>query len=257
MSANGEVEVAVRAEGVDDATGEFDPSAADGGDGGGDQTNIAQTATNTGKMVKTLAILGAILSVFNDLLQIVGIISSIARAFIAPLAVMLLRLFQPVLGLLFQILPAWLSFIDENEGAFKMILYALAPILFGIELLVGTLTGVYNFLKSLPGKIKQFIADVEQSVDDAVDYLQSLPGDIWEKFKQLPGMIADNIESQLPDLGALGAGAGSQPLLAGLSRLLSFGDDSDSGQGAPNISIEGGLGAFISQITDDTGIDFP
>lgn len=142
MSADGEVSVAVTAEGTEDAAAELsdaDPSggaAAGGGGGMGGGGGLKQSLKG--------GLIGGLLSqLLGPLLDVLSPILGILRAFLAPLAVFLLRLFQPVLRLLIGLLPAWMSFIDTAmQGLPKLIA------------MITSLPGdIWNFVSSLPGMI--------------------------------------------------------------------------------------------------------
>lgn len=152
MSADGEIEIAVNAEGVDDAAaeladGEGTPSVAAGG-GDGEGGGGLSTAVQGG-------IVGGLLSqALGPLLDVLSPILKVLQAALAPLATMLLRLLSPVLRWLIQLLPGWMQFIDDLPEYVQQAI---------------------DWIQGLPGAIW--------------DYVSGLPGDIWAEFAGLPGEI--------------------------------------------------------------------
>ena len=254
--ADGEVSVSVRAEGVEDAAGEMDPDAAAAtrGGGGGDDP-LAATAANTTRMVKLLAVLGAIFAVFNDVLEIFATVSAILQAFVAPLAVILMRLFQPVLRILLELLPAWMSFIDENEGQFATLLAGLMPWLVLIPSIVDAVRGLWETLKATPDRIGGFIDGVRDRLGDVASAIRSLPSRIWSFMERLPALIGSAVADRLPDLPGTGGARRTTQRAADRVDEATGGRLSDARDTI--INIGGGLTPFIDSITQNGSIDFP
>lgn len=127
MSADGEISVAVRAEGVNEAAAEMGGDGQQGGgggnalagggggggdggdgdgDGGGGGGGIGQALSGgiVGGLVSQL--LGPLLDILDPILKILN-------AFLAPVSAMLMRLLMPVLRFMIQLLPGWIQFINE------------------------------------------------------------------------------------------------------------------------------------------------
>ena len=275
--SDGEVSVSVRAEGVEDAAGEMDPdaAAATGGEGG----PMGQVSQDTSRIVKVLGVIAAVIAIFEDVLDLVTVVANILRAFVAPLAVILMRLFQPVLRILLQLLPAWMSFIDENEGEFATLLAGLVPWVMWIPSVVDAVRGMWDTLKGVPGRIGAFIDNARDRIGDVVDGVRELPsrigafidnardriGDvvdgvktlpsrIWSFMERLPGLIGDAVSDVLPDLPGTGA-ADTARDLGGRFDEATGGRLSDAAETVVNIG--GGLTPFVEEITQNGSIDFP
>lgn len=154
MSANGDIEIAVTAEGADDAAAELAEggeaegggmaAAAGGGGGGGLRGNL-----------RAGAIAGALLSVIGPLLDILNPIMKILQAFLAPLSIMLMRLLSPVLRVLIRLLPAWFAFMEwVNDG----------------------IAGILSWFEELGANTREFINTLATG-------LSNLPGQIWTAIK--------------------------------------------------------------------------
>jgi len=140
--ADGEINVNVRADGVDEAAEDVADDGGmglGGGDGGGEGRvgGLAQSIKGgiVGGLVASL--LGPLLDVFEPFVKIL-------QAFVAPLAQVLLRLFTPVLRFLIQLLPAWFDFVDENEGLVGELLMALSPLVTILSYLPSIVNGLQN-----------------------------------------------------------------------------------------------------------------
>jgi hypothetical protein len=224
--ADGEVEVAVRAEGVDEAAAEM------GGDGDGDGGGGGRGRGGDGlaTAIKGGIVGGLISSALEPLLEVLDPFLQILQAFVAPLAVVLLRLFTPVLRLLIGLLPAYLDKFDEFETGIGAVLAALFP-------LAAFLPSIVNFVSKLPDK------------------LDALPGKIKDFVMDLPGKIA-------AALNPVSGGGDSPPLLGrprGRDSPLTAEETSER-TGLPEpvsriINISGGLAPFVSQITANANVD--
>jgi len=124
--ADGEINVAVQAEGVDDAAGEL---GGDGGGGGGGDAagglggggGGGGGKKGLGSLGKILTKIAALLVFLGPILDVLGTVTKVLTAFVAPLAVMLLRLLSPVMKILIKALPAWLNFMEDvNNGIEKI-----------------------------------------------------------------------------------------------------------------------------------------
>ena len=251
--ADGEVNVAVRAEGVEDATGEFDSDAA-GGDGGGGGGGMGQLTSDTGRILKVLGVIAAIIAIFEDVLDLVTVVADIARAFIAPLAVILMRLFQPVLRILLQLLPAWMDFVDENEGLLGELLAGLVPWVMWIPSVVDRLRGVWDTLKGVPSSIGEYIDDARDRIGDVVDGVRDLPSRIWSFMERLPELIGSAVSDVLPALPGKGAADTARDTGRRVDEATG-GRLSDARDTVVNIG--GGLTPFIDEITKNGSFDFP
>ena len=277
--ADNEVEVAVRAEGVEDATGEFDgDAAAAGGDGGG--AGMGQLTSDTGRILKVLGVIAAVIAIFEDVLDLVSVVANILRAFVAPLAVILMRLFQPVLRILVQLLPAWMDFIDSNKGMIGEFLAGLVPWVMWLPAVVDRLRDVWDTLKgvpgrigafidgardrigdvvsgiqSLPGRIGAFIDGARDRIGDVVSGIQSLPSRIWSFIERLPDLIGSAVGDRLPDLPGTGGARDTTRRAAGRVDEATGGRLSDTRDTIVNIG--GGLTPFVDEITKNGSIDWP
>ena len=246
MSANGEIEIAVTAEGADQAAQDL----ADGGDGGDGPPLGGGGGGGDGGggglrgNLKAGAIAGVLMSLLGPLLDVLNPIMKILQAFLAPLATFLMRLFQPVLQvLLTKVLPMWLSFMRiANRGIPNL-----------ISLLTSVPGRIWDFVSALPGQIwsaikggaswlangavaigsavwdavsagAAWIANgataigkavwdfTKSTVMDIFNTLTSLPGDIWDFMKKLPGQIASQLKDVIP--GAATGGIATAPTLS-------------------------------------------
>ena len=250
---DGEVSVAVRAEGVEDAAGEMDPdaAAATGGESGGP---MGQVSKDTSRIVKVLGVIAAVIAIFEDVLNLVAVVANILRAFVAPLALILMRLFQPLLRDLIRLVPAWMDFIDENEGQFATLLAGLMPWLVLIPSIVDAVRGLWDFMKGVPDRIGGFIDGVRDRIGGVVDGVKDLPSRIWSFMERLPGLIGDAVSDVLPDLPGTGA-ADTARDLGGRFDEATGGRLSDAAETVVNIG--GGLTPFVEEITQNGSIDFP
>lgn len=237
MSADGEIEIAVKAEGAQDAAAEVaDSDAAPAGGGGGQPGGFGRGLARAGTI-------GFIVSkLLGPILDILGPIQQLLEAFLAPIAILLLRLLQPALRLLIKVLPAWLNFIDTIIGLVEFVQETSRDIW----------SAITRWVPRLPGLIRD---KLQSAFDTVVSTLESLPSDIWQKVKQLAGMIATKIGEQLPDFGGTVSNATS-----------AFGSAVDDAQGVFNnpgqtaenvqITLAGGLDTLVERIERDTNFEF-
>lgn len=249
MSTNGDIEIAVQAEGVEDATGDLGGDGGGGGGGGGGGAGGLTDALKGG-------IIGGLLSqAIGPLLDVLNPILNALTAFLAPLAVFLLRLFQPVLRVLFnRVLPAWLEFMriaTAGIPALQELLISLPGMVWsalksGASWLVnapGAIAGaVWSALKSgaswlvggavnIAGAVwkalkngaawlvggavniaKQAWSYLQQGFTAVEEGLKTVLEDIWNSIKTLPGSIASQLKSKIPGFAAGGVVTG--PTLA-------------------------------------------
>jgi len=292
MSANGEIEIAVTAEGADQAAQELAGDGEEGGGpplGGGDDGGGGLRGN-----LKAGAIAGVLLSLLGPLLDVLNPIMKVLQAFLAPLATFLMRLLQPVLRvLLTKVLPAWLSFIRiANRGIPQL-----------VSLLTSVPGRIWDFVSALPGQIwGAFAAGAtwlangasaigssvwsaistgatwfangattigsavwsffKSSVTDMVSLLTSLPSDIGDFITDLPGDIAralKNVLPQLADGGIVNAptlatvGEAGPEAIIPLDRLEAMMDQQRGG--GTSVSISGGLSTFVENVERSSQVD--
>lgn len=287
MSTNGDIEIAVSAEGVDEAAADLGGDGDGGGPpGGGGQDGQGGLRGN----LRSGAIAGALISALGPLLDVVSPILQVLNAFLAPVATMLLRLLAPVLRvLLTRVLPVWLGFMDFVDSAlsdFHPLLQAMAlvmpallvPLLaleaLGIDIkafVSDIVTGIGNLAGDIWGKIKggaSWITEGASNIGSAVwdsisgwantvkTTLSDLPSDIWEKMKQLSTDIAQALAGVIP-----GASVSDVPGTTGSSDPIftepddTEGPDPKPNQPEVNVGIQGGLNAFVDGISTDPRLD--
>jgi len=231
--ADGEINVSVRAEGVDDAAGELGgdgdgPSGGGmgaGGDGGG-RGNTFQ---------KLLTRIAGLLVFLGPILDAVGVVTNILTAFVAPLAVLLLRLLQPAIRLLLAVLPLWFEFVGFLDTVVQELLELRNRV-------VGTLLSLLG------------ISNPIEAVRDGVDSVKTTVGNVWDTLKNMLESLRNlpsNIADRLPSAGDVGGRA-----TEGIGNAL-LGDDDSRRRQAVNIGISGGLEPFIDRLTRDGSVDFP
>ena len=245
MSADGEIQIAVRSEGVEDAAGEFGGDTAGGGGpggtGGGGATaeGIQSTASSTKRMAGLLGAIAALLTVIEPIMRVLGVVSNVLQAFVAPLAMVLMRLLQPALRWLLQLLPGWLNWIEENEGKIDAVIaqiYMLGALLVPVlELIRDSIIGTKNWLeRNWPGG--SAFDDVTGGGD----------GPFFGAAR----------EGSFVDLGP--RGFFEEQIL---ERLRNLGNDSEqqrTGPGprnAPTIVFSGGLSAFLDTKETDPNLE--
>jgi len=180
----------------------------------------------------------------------------VLTAFVAPLAITLLRLLTPVLRLMLKILPAWFAFTGAINDVLTELL-EVKPLLRPLFLLITIVAGIQRLIGMIPG-IEQLIGRTESRVGDVVNGITNLPGRIWSFMMRLPDMISNRLTNLIPGTGDIGDRVGG-----GLSRLRGFlgGDDGGGAGGTDqplvNLAISGGLSPFVKQIEQDGSIDLP
>lgn len=272
--ADGEIEVSVRAEGVDEAAGEL------GADG--DRPSMGrQRDSGRMDMGKLLAKIAGLLVFLGPILDILGVVSSVLTAFVAPLAVTLLRLLTPLLRGLLLILPLWTALFERiNDGLdlifnpLQLLLGIVQLIARGVDAAEGLLDRVsdrvsgvsdriddaISTVRGLPARIGSAVPSLEvvesalttsrdilSRVEDGISDAESRIGDLLKSLQELP----QNIASALPSLG------GGDVIDRG-REFLSRGDDGrGERRGDTNIQIAGGLETFIDRVVRNGSVDFP
>jgi len=227
--ADGEIELQVNADGVEDAAGELDETATDagGGAGGGGGGGLGGTG---GRMVRLLGAIVALLALVEPILDVLGVVSNVLKAFVAPLAVVLLRVLQPVLRLLLELLPVWLNWVSNNEGLLNQLGAALLPITIWLPILADLFGRARDLLQGLPGKIGEFFDTLPQDIGEAI--AERLPGDFSDTGSGVERGLRGDPPGQDATAGETAGGA--------LGTL---------------IRISGGLTPFIDEVTRNGNVD--
>jgi hypothetical protein len=227
--ADGQVEVSVRADGVEDAAGEMAPDAAGadiGGPGGDGRGGGRLGGKLIGRLLGLLAFLGPILDV-------IGVMSQILEALIAPFAVVLLRFLQPFMMTALKALPYVIDIADFMADAI----------------------GLLNRMR------EAFWSAIWNGVQRLGGWILSLPERIWGFMQRLPDMIGMAVGNVLPDVPTLGGGDGFlselRDAVGGGAGDFFGGPGEGVTTGGPVVNITGGLEAFIRRITQDSDFDFP
>jgi hypothetical protein len=283
MSADGNIEIAVTAEGTDEAAQEL--AEGDGGGGGGGMAPGGGGGDGPGGLRGALrgGIIGGLLSqLLGPLLDILTPILDVLKAFLAPLAVFLLRMFQPVLRELIKLLPAWFDFMDtalDGVGRLEAIGQDLvrsvlslpgdiwSAILGGATWLANGAAAIGSAVWSAVSSGAAWMANGAASIGRKVwDFMSGwasrlasaigdLPGDIWDFMKDLPGDIADALKSVIP-----GNATGGVVPSPGLSFVAEDGPEAiipldklegmmeQGGGGSTAVNITGGLSSFVENI---------
>ena len=233
--ADGEIEVSVRADGVDDAAGELggDGGASGRGGMGGDGRGRSGGQQNT--FTKLLTRIAGLIVFLGPILDAIGVITNILTAFVAPVAVVLLRLLQPLIRLLLFVLPIWFEFV----GFLDMVVQEVNELRNRFIDTLLELLGISDPIEA----VRDGIDTLKDTFNDARDRL----GNILDTLRNLPSNIAD----RLPSAGDVGGRARDS-----ISDALLGGEDSRRRQ-AVNIGIGGGLEPFIDRVTRDGSVDFP
>lgn len=273
MSADGEINVAVKAEGVDEAAAEIGNGGAGAPTGGGEG--------GLGTAIRGGVVGGVLSQALGPLLDVLDPILKLMQAFLAPVGALLLRLLQPVLRLFLQLLPGWLSFISSIPG------------------LVGD---AVEFIQSLPGRIWNFVsslpADIWAEISSGASWLtrsiQSIGMDIgtgiWRIFKNgadwlinLPSKLASALKGLgvriiggaadlinesaddgilgglaggllVPNIPTFGLGASSTGAIGGVSASQLARQNQ---QQPVQITLTGGLESLVERVERDTAVNLP
>lgn len=262
--ANGEVEVQVRAEGVDDASKELAegegggvPDAGAGG-GGGQEGGLAGAL----KGGIFLAALKLILDLLPGLTEGLDAIFSIIKAFLAPVGMMLIRLLQPFLRIYMnRALPLWLSFMSDMMplvGSLADDIYAALTWLVDIrDEIIAIAPAIWSSIKSGASWFSNGATAIGSAVWSAISGgaswlatgATSIATSIWTRIKQLPSMIGREIASRLPSVpsgGDIGDQAGD---------AVEGGGEWIEDNTGVNINFSGGLDAFIEQVEQSSDVD--
>lgn len=228
-----DVEIAVEAEGVEDAVGEVpegEASDVDAGGGDGDGGRFGG-----GKLGKVLSVLAVIAAALLDVGKVIGVISSVLRAFLAPLAVLFLRLFAPVLRLLLSMLPMWLSLFEN----------------------------INSKLEGFPGLIPFLAVMFFKLIAKLKDLASGVWADIKQKIADLPRLLGEEIAQRVPfldapgggdDGGAGGDGFGADDAVQAGAQGFATGGPVGA---LSSVVIQGGLSQFIERIDRDSGVESP
>jgi len=227
--ADGEIEVSVKADGVDDAAGEL------GGDGSGSSRDRQGAAAGRGEIGKLLVRIAGLLAVLGPILDVVSVVSKVMEAFVAPLAVILLRLLQPVLRFLLFVLPLWIEFAKLIDSVVELLISIQMRVMLWLARIYGFIALFEAMVEALR-TARDWLGDSRDRLNDMLTALQNLPS---------------NIAAAIPSPGDVSSG-----LRERASNQLLGGDDSRRRQ-AVNIGISGGLEPLIDRITRDGSVDFP
>lgn len=262
--ADGEVDVKVQAEGVDETSQEL----AEGEGGvGGVGAGGARGEGGLGRALKGgifLAALKLILGMLPGLMEGLNAIFSILKAFLAPIGVMLLRLLTPFLRFaMTRLLPSWMSFMMDTMPLIERVAN-------GIEAGLSMYDGIMAYIWSLPGRIwsaivggASWLSNGASAIGSAVwsaivggaSWISSAPSSIassvWSRMKQLPSMIGREIASRLPTVPS-----GSDAVDRGRD-VIESGEEFVRDQTGVSINFSGGLGAFVEQVEQSSGVDLP
>ena len=147
----GELSISVESEGVDEAADKVQ-GATEGDGGGGLLSGVSGPAgggkgggalgslmgTLSGMSSAMMGILGAVgliaalLASLKPIQKMIGALFKVIQAFVMPLAVMLMRLLSPVLGFLLRLLPIWMDFLSDPQGAISDAISWLRGVLFNM-----------------------------------------------------------------------------------------------------------------------------
>jgi len=229
MSADGEVEVQVQAEGVDDAAQELGGEGGGiGGGGGGPPGGDDDGGGIGGKLGRLLKVVGAVVAVLGPLLKFIEGIFGVLEAFLAPIALIVLRLLSPFLQFFIRLLPQWLAFIDGVMPTVDAIAAFLIDLL---TLIRDVINGTTSIKEALTSDVVGTLLSVPDKIGAAVaDKLPSVTPGTTEQQEQV---LSDAVRR-----GAISGATGATP----------FGP-------AINIALEGGLGAFVENTEKNSNVD--
>ena len=324
MSANGEIEIAVKAEGADEAAADLadeedgdgnvegvsigndgdNGEGVDNGEGGigdigdisndggnGDDGDNGEGEQEEGGAVSAFVeggIVGGLLASLDSIVSIMEPILKILNAFLAPVAVLLLRLLQPLMRfLLTQILPAWLGFmavvndwISKLSGLAKVailvgaILAGILALSVGITALPGliaaailggaTIAGIIDAVNDLPGDIVDTLVDFfEQPGETTKDIAKTGVKNFWPDWIDFmppilreggaPRTMAEGGIVTGPTTALIGEGNQDEAVIP-LDRLERMLSDQQSG-GGTSVQISGGLAPFVQEVERSSQVD--
>ncbi len=265
MSADGEIDIKVQAEGTDGAASELaDSGGGGGGVGGGGSGSDGGKGGLRGNL-RSGALAGALISALGPLLNILDPIHKLLQAFLAPIAVIFLRLMQPVLRGLIQLIPLWFGLMDFWLNAIDKV----------GQWLNGLPARIWNFMSSLPGmiwnaissgaswlangankigskvwsKIKggaSWITNGASNIGSAVwNSTTRTLSDLWDAITSLPGDIGRAIAGRLPNVDP---GQTASNIREGTGNRVEQAGDTV-------VEFSGGLGQFVENAErSDTNI---
>jgi len=264
MSADGEVQVQVSAEGVDDAAEELGDAGGEGGVGGAGGGGGGEGPSGLRGSLKAGLYAGLLTSVAGPLLEVLDPILSVLQAFLAPIAALALRLLSPVLRfLLTKILPVWFKWLNVSDGLLKFIGAGIAVLLSPILLIAAQAVLLYAAIQFVASKLddaKSAITSVgsdvwsfvKGGVSDIVSKVGSLPGDIWQEVKQLANLIGQELAERLPSVGSA-SDTGRGALTSDSNPAYRAGQ----AVGDTIFSLEGDAAAVVTEVEKKSGLDFP
>lgn len=241
-----DVEIGVQAEGVEDAVGEVPPGEAGDAGGGGMGGGGRGGGGVGGKLGKLLGIVATILAFGEDIFKVIGVVSSVLRAFLAPVAVLLLRLLGPTLRALLSVLPVWFDIMEVVTD----VISKLAPLL-SIFSILNYLTN--RFMGASLGEVSSMLLDAVKKA-----FKQAFFGNDEE---QAPGTQLGNVRDRnidLSDQAGRGTTLGTrQNDRADASEQAGRGTQLGNAQGGTTVNISGGLCSFVERIDRDSGVESP
>jgi phage-related protein len=203
----------------------------DGGSGGGGRV-AGRVAAGTAVGDKLGGIVGMLGGMSSALTAIVGILGAalgvllmlepmqqmlsglleLAKAFLAPLAMMLMTLFEPVLRGLVTLLPAWYAFIENFQSLIQ------SPLM----LLLTPLLGMFVALAALKTMFPQQFKALKTKVQSAMEWLWGQLQAGVSFIMELPGKIANKLANVIPGAGDVASGAADAggDLLSGAGDLI-------------------------------------
>jgi hypothetical protein len=233
MSADGEIEVQVTAEGTDEAAQELADGDGGGGvpqpgggGGGGGRGGGLRGALKGGIFLAALKIIIGLLGPLSDFL---GAIFKVLQAFLAPIALIIVRLLTPFLRFFIRLLPMWMDFITSVMPA--------------VENAAGMLNWGLNFIADVLTGTRDILSNTKRSIDN-------LPSNIWSFINRLPSMIGEQIGRDVPTFQQAGDGV--------RETVTDFAEDANQEvEQRTGINIMGGLGAFVERVERESNIDLP
>jgi len=239
-----DVEIAVQAEGVEDAVGEVPPGEAPaGGEEGGLVGGGGGGGAGGGKLGKILGILATVLVAAEDIFKVVGVVSSVLRAFLAPVAVLLLRLLQPFLRAMIGVLPVWFDIVGFISDVAEKV-NPLFGILGFLGFLVGSLAGasLSDLLSGFKDKLDSALSGLAEDIGEAIRGKLGLESneEAADAVSQIPTIDAE--EPSVPErLGAAAAGGNVAGPVGAVGSVI----------------LQGGLSEFVKRVEKDSGVETP
>jgi len=230
-----DVEIAVQAEGVEDAVGEVPPGEEAGMVGGGDGAG-GGGGFGGGKLGKILGVIGSLLAFGEDIFKVVGVVSSVLRAFLAPVAVLLLRLLAPTLRALLSVLPIWFDIMEVVSD----VVAKLAPLL--------SIFSILNYLTNrfMGASLGEVLSMLIEAVKKGV---QGLGKDIAGELRSR--VFGGNVNADNRLTGSdFGAGDAAGAAATGFATGGPVG-------AVTNVVLQGGLSNFVERAEKDSGVETP